>query len=250
MFDDEHCDLGGKLGNDVEDDRAFSGGHAGGGFVQQQHRWLQSERDGDLDQSLLAVGQRLHRGQRVIGDPQLLQQCIGVLQRRPVRGDGTQHVAADALSLTDRECNILQHRQAAKQRVDLESTPESSAHACGLRQCGDVIAIQQDTPRGRCETAGDQVDERRLAGTVRTDQGVACARFQAEVDVVCNDQRAEPLVQAGGFQCGSQRNLRIALSIRPSNPPRANITISTSRRPIQKYQNSGCSFASVSCAIM
>ena len=46
-----------------EDIVALAFGHAGGGLVEQQHARLGGDRDRDLEQALLAVGQR--RGQFV-----------------------------------------------------------------------------------------------------------------------------------------------------------------------------------------
>src|SRR6266567_5488512 len=105
---------------------------------------------------------------------------------------------------------------------------------------GNVLAAEQDAAGVRPEHPGDQIDEARLAGAVRPDQRVAGAALQAEIDVARHRQRAEALAEALGFKTGCAHDgLRLARqmrSLRPSTPPRANITTKIMNRPIQKYQ--------------
>ena len=69
--------------------------------------------------------------------------------------------------------------------------------------CGSAVMsspLKQDTPGRWRQPAGDQVDERRLAGAVRADQRMARTGLETEMNVVRHDQRAEAFVQADGFQ--------------------------------------------------
>jgi hypothetical protein len=57
--------------------------------------------------------------------------------------------------------------------------------------------------RPRSQRAGDQVEQRGLAGAIRPDQRVARTLRQPEVDAVGYAQRAEALAQAERLQrCG------------------------------------------------
>ena len=129
---------------------------------------------------------------------------------------------------------------------NVRPSPRRTRAACGSAVISSTA--EQDAASRWRQPPGDQVDERGLARAVGADQRMARAGLEPEVDVVRHDQCTEALVQADGFQ--RRRHRRSSRSIRPSTPPRANITSSTSSRPIQKYQNTGSSFANWSCAIM
>src|SRR5437773_6893237 len=129
-----------------------------------------------------------------------------------------------------------------KQAVDLEGAAEAALHALRLRRPGHVIAAEQDAARGGTQGTHQHVDEGGLAGAVGPDERVALPGPQPEIDVLRDRQRAEAFAEAAGFENG------IHLSIRPSIPPRANRTTTTSSRPMPRYQYSGNCLASRSCA--
>ena len=93
----------------------------------------------------------------------------------------------------DGERERRQRRQRVEQLVDLERADDAAANALVRGERGDVVAVEEDRPRGRLENAGEQVDQRRLAGAVRSDQGVARAAREVERDVVGRRQAAEAL---------------------------------------------------------
>ncbi len=66
VLDDEDGDLRRQLAEIAQNELALVRGHAGGGLVEQQHLGLQAERDRDLDQALLAVGQIGDARRRVV----------------------------------------------------------------------------------------------------------------------------------------------------------------------------------------
>src|SRR5262249_15199044 len=93
------------------------------------------------------------------------------------------------------------------------------------------------------EHAGNQIDQRGLAGAVRPDQRIALAGRQIERDIARNDERAEALVQAARRQrrdaharLRPQRTRRAAPSRMPIG---RNITTARSSVPTKKYQYSG-----------
>src|SRR4029077_8102652 len=108
---------------------------------------------------------------------------------------------------------------------------------------GNVLATEQDSSRTWLQCACDQIDECCLAGTVRTDQRVARAVFEAEVDIARNDERAEILVQALRLEV-ERAHLRARMeawyqifirSMSPRTPPRAKTTMKIMNSPIEKY---------------
>ena len=50
------------------------------------------------------------------------------------------------------------------------------------RQPGDVLAVEQDAPRGRTQDAGQAIEERALAGAVGADDGADLAALHGEID--------------------------------------------------------------------
>ena len=66
-----------------------------------------------------------------------------------------------------------------------------------LIRCGGnriyPLAVQLDFARGDREPAADQVEQRRLAGTVRTDDAMPLARRDFEVDAANDLGRPEVL---------------------------------------------------------
>jgi hypothetical protein len=75
----------------------------------------------------------------------------------------------------------------------LEAASEPPPRHLVGRKAGDVAAAQQDPAAGRRHLAGEEVDERRLAGAVRPDDGVDLARLECERDVVDRGEALEAL---------------------------------------------------------
>src|SRR5918999_4291768 len=135
-----------------------------------------------------------------------------------------------AVALEHRERHRFQCRQVRKERVDLKGARQPFLHARIWTKRGNVFAAEEDLAGIGAQHAGHQVHERRLAGAVWPDEGIAHARRQLEVDVVRDDQRAEVLVQV--FR-------RENLASPPRIPFGKNMTTTTSSSPIQKYQYCG-----------
>src|SRR5258706_16038566 len=77
------------------------------------------------------------------------------------------------LESLDGEETVLEHAQARKEIGDLEGPRQSERGAPMRRQRGDVLLEQADDARADAEVACDQVEQRGLAGAVRSDDGAA-----------------------------------------------------------------------------
>ena len=77
-----------------------------------------------------------------------------------------------------RERDIVERGEIGKQRGDLERArqPEPAPAIGGKR--GDVAAVEADAAAFGCNLAGQQPDQRGLAGAVRADDGVEFAALQ------------------------------------------------------------------------
>ena len=244
MVDDQHADLLRQRCDCIEDDVALGRGHAGGGLVEQQHLGIEPECDGKFDQPLAAVRQFGDAVLCVVGKLEHDKESHRLLDHVLAHAGRLEHGIAGAEPFGHRDVDVLQHREPTEQTVDLEGAGDAALDARGLRHGGDVFALEQHLSTRWQEHAGEEIDERRLARAVGSDQRVARALFKPEIDVACGCERAEILRQRSGFQ---QRHGRACLraksgcswSHKPMMPLRANSAISTSRRPSPSCQAVG-----------
>ena len=129
MLDQEHGDVARQRGDGGEDVVALAFGNAGGGLVQQQHARLGGNRDRDLQQALLAVGQG--RGELVHDVEQMEAfEIFGDLGVDVVAGaHAAPPVAAAAEPFRYREPDGLERRQIGIELVDLEGARQPAQHA-------------------------------------------------------------------------------------------------------------------------
>ena len=86
---------------------------------------------------------------------------------------------------------IFDDAQIHEQIIALERARNAGAANAVRRPAGDVGFIEENTTRGRRQLAADLIDQAGLAGAVRTDDDMAFARLDGEVDVIGHDEAAE-----------------------------------------------------------
>src|SRR5215831_13550661 len=91
----------------------------------------------------------------------------------------------------DRHADVFQNRKCAKQPIDLERTRNSELHSFSLLLVCNILAFEKDSSARWRERAGKQIDERGLAGAVWSDQGVASAGSEFEIDFLQGHKRAK-----------------------------------------------------------
>src|SRR6202042_3564469 len=89
--------------------------------------------------------------------------------------------------------NVVGDREVGKDLGDLEGAGHTASHPIIGSERGDVAPLEPDRARGRREQAADQIEERRLAGAVRTDDRAQFARLDGQRYVVDGDQVAKAL---------------------------------------------------------
>src|SRR3954453_4397393 len=72
----------------------------------------------------------------------------------------------------------------------------------GPARAGDVAAVEENPAAARRKLAGEQVEERGLAGAVRADDGMQRAGLDAQVHRVDRGEGAERLWQLARFEKG------------------------------------------------
>ena len=119
---------------------------------------------------------------------------LALLREHGVRMQhGADRPRLGARMLADED--VLQYRHVAEEAQVLERARDPALDDEVRRQTGDVLAEEQDVPAVGRVHAGDQVEERRLAGAVRADQGDDAAGLDAEVHVLDRGDAAEGLEQ-------------------------------------------------------
>src|ERR1700677_1026900 len=113
----------------------------------------------------------------------------------------------------------------------------------------NIAPLEPDLARGRRENPGEEIDERRLAGAVRSDQGLPGPGLNRERHIVGRDQSAEMTYEAARFQRRSAhatprrlaRGARRTTSRRGAEAMRSRpaSTRMTKASPIQNSQYSG-----------
>src|SRR5690554_4212994 len=87
-----------------------------------------------------------------------------------------------------------------KYRRDLERAHQPPLRDHRRPGLGDVLAVVDDASSRRCKEFGEKIEDGRLAGAVRADQGVNTAAPNLEIDPVHCGEPLEVLDQAVGLQ--------------------------------------------------
>src|SRR5262249_30953948 len=178
------------------------------------------------------------------GEPRRQRDPIPPLDRTARGGELPPPAAGVAPPFAHRERHRLERAEVGEQCVDLKGAHEAAFDALLGPEHRDLVGSEKDLSFVGLEHAGDQIDQRGLAGAVRPDQRIALARREIERDTARDDERAEALVQAARRQRrGAHARLRSKKRTSRAAPPRMpfgrKITTATSSVPIQKYQYCG-----------
>ena len=166
------------------------------GSSSSSTRGFCAERDGDLHQPLAAIGQFAHQLERIVGQPQRVEMIERLVDHLALAQPAERH---RLLQWPSRSPMVMQRFSSTVRPRNswliwkVRASPRRARSA--WRQRGDVLAIEQHPAGMRLEHAGDQIDQRGLAGAVRADQRVARAALERKIDVARDRQRAESPVQ-------------------------------------------------------
>src|SRR5207244_3143572 len=87
--------------------------------------------------------------------------------------------------------HVLEDGEIREELRDLKCSRNAPLCPPMRRQTSDVRSVQGNCPRGRPKLAADDVEQRRFAGAVRSDERVARARLKRQAHVVDGFQAAE-----------------------------------------------------------
>src|SRR5438046_514955 len=171
--------------------------HAGGRLVEQQQRGLGCERAGDLEPPLVAVGQVARDLVGAGAQPHAIEQLGGALPQATLdlleaTAPGQDVAQAERDAGVHADQNVLDRGHVAEEPDVLERPADAER--------GDLIGTETDEraalPRhgagvGGVE-AGEDVEQRRLAGAVGADDR-GDPTVEREIDAVDGGEAAEPL---------------------------------------------------------
>src|SRR6202021_3019584 len=101
------------------------------------------------------------------------------------------------------------HREPVEDRVDLEAPRQAHPVDLMRRQPVDADIVQQNLAARYPEASAYQIEQRGLAGAVRTDDGVTLALGDIEVDAADDFEIAERLADVFQGECRRQRQRRL-----------------------------------------
>ena len=238
-----------QRGDHAEQLGALADGMPAAGSSSSSTRGSRRERQRDLQQPLLAVGKLARR----VAASRSSRSCASMRARlvdlRALLRDADCHQTPPSPSRSQQASTTDSSTvRPGKQRVDLERARHAALDARVLRQAGDALVAQEDLARARRQHAGQQVDERGLAGAVRPDERVARAGREARALTSLLRLECAPKCLRQALRCAARaswlppcRSVAASASAQRSSTADecrrgANSTISTSSSPSQNCQ--------------
>ena len=101
------------------------------------------------------------------------------------------------------DANVVEHRQIGKQRDVLEGAADADLGDPVRRTRQDARAFHQDIAGARLIESGEAVEQRGLAGAVRSDQAEDCTLVHVEGYAIQRDDAAEHDADVANREQGS-----------------------------------------------
>ena len=160
----------------------FSRGETCRRLIQQQNLRVACEAQHDLELALLPMREVANLGVLAINEGGAFQQIARLGIDVAIRGQKAPHHEFRRAQALDRQQHVVENGQPRKQAGDLEGPrhPQRCAPMAGPTR--HISAEQQHLARRRREYPGYQIEQRRLAGAVRADDGLAVTRHDLERD--------------------------------------------------------------------
>ena len=127
----------------VDHPPALFGPHAGGGLVEQQHFWIEHQGKRDIEQLLVAMGQRRRDSIALAGKTQHFHRMVGTVAGLGEREPPMQQ-ASTALIGANRGEHRFMHREGGKNTRHLKGAADAVTDDVGRRTPCHVDAVKQD----------------------------------------------------------------------------------------------------------
>src|SRR3569833_1925476 len=171
MLDDDDIDRARHLAD--ADDCAFGlrRTHAAGRLIEQEQLGLGNQRHAALEQGRVAIGEGAGRASGDGAQAALLQGPVDTLAGGHVAG-GVAERMQEALGALAGDPEVFRDGLPREYAFDLKRPLDAEAADLMGRQAGNVAPAEKDLAGRRMQQTGNQVEERRLPGTVGADDGV------------------------------------------------------------------------------
>src|SRR5436190_840086 len=138
--------------------------------------------------------------------------------------------------------HVFRNRHRRERLHDLEGAGDAARRYLKRLEVLDRFALVQDFAGARRKDAGDDVDQRTLAGAVRADQSDDLSRFECERDIVDGADAAEgaadipELEQCGHAEAALRQYLRGSNEARPEGRNRISTTMRKPSTPVWSWR--------------
>jgi len=191
--------------NQIDDTARLLRHHPGGRLVEDQELRLKGERSGDLDPTLVPVGQFPRHAEAVVADSNPVEQRLGLLHCSaallPVPAGPRERIEdtrARAHRASDHD--ILERVEMSEQPDVLKRPPHADGGEPVGRKTRHARAGEPNvTGIGRIDP-GDEVERGRLAGTIGPDDRHHRPLRDREAHVIDGNEATEPLRQSFNSQ--------------------------------------------------
>src|SRR5580704_14967271 len=175
--------------------------HPAGRLVEQHDRGIRHQNVGQLEQLALPVGQRVGERPGVVGDAGELQQLDGTPPLRAAARPG-QRVAGPTAAVLRGDEHVLQHGQPGEDPGELEGPADAEREHPLRRPVRDLLVAEVDVAGVDPLVPGHDVEQGRLARSVRPDQAGDRALLDLDRAVLQRLDAAESLGHALGPEQG------------------------------------------------
>ena len=257
VLDHHGRDLPRDLRQQATDVEALLRRQAGEGLVEEQHLRVLRQRHGDLDPAPLAVGRLGQRPVLGVVEADPGERRLGPLDEIGAARERRERVPARRRQSEQRQRHVAQDRVHREQGDDLVGPRQPEMGPQPARSPRDVSAEQVDAAARGSELAGDEVEQRRLAGAVRADDQAPLSRLDVEVDVAGDLETSEGLAQvpqdkgahrespavdraaaSGAGRAGRLRHVRHSRAVPGTRPSGMKLMIRTKMIPSTMFQRS------------
>src|ERR1700729_4006956 len=169
-------------------------------LVEQHHFGVERQRGRNFQRALAAVRHLDRRRPGKLAQADVVKQFMRAGVETVEHGLGTPEVEGMPVLTLQRDAHVLQRRQMREHCRDLKRSNQAEPRHIGRRHRRDVLSLVEDLTRRRPQKLGEQIETGRLAGPIRTDQGVNTAATHLEADVAYSKESREFLGQSVGFE--------------------------------------------------
>ncbi len=195
MLYEQETSLAAQVEQEFDHALAFVRTHAGHGFVQQQQSGPGRQRNTHFKLTLLTMRHAAGVVIEPVAEPYPGSDGGRFVVTPQFAACGPKKAETGAVAGLDRQCYVVEHRQPSEYAGDLVGSDQPSVHAIMHRHSGDISSLEQDHTLVRRKFTRELTDERRLAGSVRTNQCVDLAWTHNDFGMIGGDQSAKSLHQ-------------------------------------------------------